>query len=124
MSRRELAQALRRDAVVLAGYSRFHYLRWVVARSWVFTLAAQHIVPPLIGLAIWSSALPNRRDVTTYFAALLVVRMLTASYERHTLTEAIYSGALATALLRPHPPVLDTLGENLALRIVHLLMAL
>jgi ABC-2 type transport system permease protein len=39
-----------------------------------------------------------------------------ASFENHTFAQTIYSGGLATALLRPQPPVIGPLGENLAIR--------
>jgi ABC-2 type transport system permease protein len=48
---------------------------------------------------------------------------MTVSYENHTFSNAIYAGALADDLLRPHPVVLIPLGENLAIRAWHAILA-
>ncbi|MFZ5815824.1 MAG: ABC-2 family transporter protein [Bacillota bacterium] len=108
---------------VLGGYIRNFFLLWLAWRSFAFTLAANQAVTPLIGLAVWSTALPGHR-LTDYYVVMLIVRLLTVSYENHTFSNRIYNGELADELLRPHPVVLQPLGENLALRIWHLLIGL
>jgi ABC-2 type transport system permease protein len=108
-----------RGAVLLGGYVRYFVLHWLAERSFVCTLVVSRVAPPLIGLAVWCTALPGRSDVATYYAALLLARMLTISYENHTFSGRVYSGELADDLLRPHPVVLRPLGENLAIRLWH-----
>lgn len=108
---------------ILMGYIRQEFLKWLAWRSFALTLVANQAVTPLIGLAVWSAAAPGRR-LTDYFVALLFVRLFTSSYEDHTLSQRIYSGEFADDLLAPRPPVLVPLGENLALRIWHLLIGL
>jgi ABC-2 type transport system permease protein len=49
---------------------------------------------------------------------------MTVSYEQHTFSNGIYAGALSHDLLRPQPVVLRPLGENLAMRLWHLLVGL
>lgn len=109
---------------LLAAYVETAFLRWMALRSFVFTLAANQAVAPLVGLAVWSAALPGRAHVSTYYVALLVVQLVTVSYEEHTFSQRIYSGELADDLLRPHPVVFGPLSENLAIRIWHLLIGL
>lgn len=93
-------------------------------RGFLVTLVVNQAVTPLLGLAVWSAALPGRSEVTAYYAALLVVQLATVSYEHHTLSNGIYAGALTGDLLRPQPQVLGPLGQNLALRVWHLLFGL
>lgn len=112
-----------RSLRVLGEYVRNAFLVWFGWRMFAFTLVANQAVPPLIGLAVWSAALPGR-GLTDYYVAMLFVRLLTVSYENHTFSGRIYSGDLADDLLRPHPVVLQPLGQNLALRVWHLLIAL
>ena len=114
----------RRYPALLAGYVRYYFLNWLAGRSFVFTLVAHRVVPPLVGLAVWTAALPGRGDIATYFTALLFARMLTISYENHTFSGRIYNGELTEDLLRPRPVVLQPLGENLAIRAWHVLMVL
>jgi ABC-2 type transport system permease protein len=89
-------------------------------RSFLFTLVVNQAVTPLLGLAIWSAALPDRAGITTYFVAVLVVQLLTVSYEYHMVSMAIYEGNLNDWLLRPHQVVLSSIGANIAMRIWHL----
>jgi ABC-2 type transport system permease protein len=115
---------LRRLAVLLAGRAREAFLAWVALRGFVVTLVANQAVPPLIGLAVWTTALPGRPELAAYFVALLLVRLLTVSYENHTFSNGIYAGGLTADLLLPCPVVLQPLGTNLALRAWHALVAL
>ncbi|HWI63362.1 MAG TPA: ABC-2 family transporter protein [Symbiobacteriaceae bacterium] len=108
---------------ILGGYVRQEFLKWLAWRSFAFTLVAQAVVTPLIGLAVWSAAAPGKR-MLDYFLVLMIVRLLTSSYEDHTFSERIYIGWFADDLLRPHPPVLAPLGENLAMRIWHVIIGL
>lgn len=108
---------------ILGGYVLRYFLQWLAWRSFAFTLVANQAVTPLIGLAVWSTVLPGRR-LSDYFVALLFVRLLTSSYENHTFSEWVYQGWFCDDLLLPHPPVLVTMGENLAMRIWHIIIGL
>lgn len=109
---------------ILGAYLHRSFLQWLAGRSFIVTLVANQLTPPLIGLALWTAALPHAGSVTAYYVVLLFVRLLTVSYENHTFSGRIYNGELADDLLRPHPVILQPLGENLALRVWHLLVGL
>lgn len=79
---------------------------------------------PLIGLAVWSVALPSHSQIATYYVALLAVQLMTVSYENHTFSNTIYPGAFSQVLLKPQPAVLGPLGTNMAIRLWHLLFGL
>lgn len=98
------------------------FLQWSASRTFILWMTANQLVTPLLGLAVWSAALPGHTGISDYYVALLVVQMLTVSYENHTLAESIYDGAIVQDLLRPRPAVLATLGQNLALRAWHLIV--
>ena len=108
---------------LLWGFVRRSFLVWFAWRSFAFTLVVNQSVTPLLGMAIWSVVLPDA-NTSPYFVSLLLVRMLTVSYENHTLSTRIYSGEVADDLLRPCPAFLQPLGENLAIRVWHLIIAL
>jgi ABC-2 type transport system permease protein len=103
-------------------YTKRSFLEVMAWRSFLFTLVVNQAVAPLLGLAIWSAALPNQPGVSTYYAALLVVQLLTVSYEFHTVAMLIYEGHLNDWLLRPHPVVLSAIGMNVATRIWHFMI--
>ena len=109
---------------VLGAYAHRSFLQWLAARSFVVTLVANQLAPPLIGLAVWTTALPRVGDIASYYVVLLFVRLLTVSYENHTFSGRIYNGELADDLLRPHPVVLQPIGDNIAVRLWHLLIGL
>ena len=115
---------MRYNLQVLAQYVRQSFLEWNAGRSFTFTLVVQAVVPPLIGLAVWTQALPGQDLITLYYAILLFARLLTVSYEHHTFSSRIYSGNLVDDLLRPHPVILAPLGVNLAVRLWHVAMGL
>lgn len=106
---------------LLALYTRRKFLAWTGLRAFLLTLTINQAVTPLLGLAVWSSALSGQGDIAAYYVALLIVQLLTVSYEHHTFANGIYAGALGHDLLRPHPVVFAVLGENAALRLWHLL---
>lgn len=112
---------MHRARLIWAYISR-SFLTWLAWRSFAFTLVANQAVTPLIGLAVWSSAMPDKPEITSYYVALLLVRLLTVSYENHTFSNRIYNGGLAEDLLRPHPVVIAPLAENLAIRVWHLII--
>lgn len=109
---------------LLAIYVWRELLQWMAARGFLITLVVNQAVTPLLGLAVWSAALPGNTQLSTYYVALLAVQLMTVSYEHHTFSNGIYAGALSHDLLKPQPVVVSTLGTNVALRIWHLLIGL
>jgi ABC-2 type transport system permease protein len=99
-------------------------VQWWSFRTFVVTLVVGQAVTPVLGLLVWSSALPGDAGVTSYYAVLLAVQLLTVSYEHHTLANGIYSGEFAAELVKPRPVVVDYLATNLAVRLWHLLFGL
>nr|WP_238342337.1 ABC-2 family transporter protein [Actinopolymorpha rutila] len=93
-------------------------------RSFMVTLVVGEAVTPLLGLFVWSAALPGDPTVSTYYVVLLAVQLMTVSYEHHTLSNGIYDGNLAAALVQPQPLVVDIFGANVGLRIWHLIFGL
>ncbi|HSH81310.1 MAG TPA: ABC-2 family transporter protein [Herpetosiphonaceae bacterium] len=115
---------MRRFVKLLRGYVLREFLQALTWRGFLITLVINQAITPLLGLAIWSAALPGSSDVSTYYVALLAVQLMTVSYEHHTFSNGIYAGALSGDLLKPQPVVVTTLGANVALRIWHLLIGL
>jgi ABC-2 type transport system permease protein len=113
---------MRRYSRLVVAYAERAFLEALGWRAFMVTLVLQGVVPPLVGLAVWSQALPERPEIAAYFAALIFVRMLTVCYEPHTFLNNIYDGALVGDLLEPRPVVLSVLGSNLAWRAWHVLM--
>ena len=109
---------------LLALYTWRELLQTLAWRAFLFTLVINQIVTPLLGLAVWSAALPGDMQISGYYIALLAVQLMTVSYEHHTLANSIYDGGFSQELLKPHPVVLGVLGINIALRIWHLLIGL
>ncbi|SDD77048.1 ABC-2 type transport system permease protein [Paenibacillus sp. UNCCL117] len=105
-------------------YVQRYFLQWFAWRSFAFTLAVNQVVPPLIGLAVWETALPGNETISAYYFVLIIVRLMTVSYENHTFSTRIYNGDLMDDLLRPHPVMLQSLGENIAIRIWHTIIGL
>ncbi|MDQ3541392.1 MAG: ABC-2 family transporter protein [Chloroflexota bacterium] len=99
-----------------------NFLQWLAGRGFLVTIVFEQCVTPVLGLAVWSAALPGADDVSTYYLALLMVQLMTVSFEHHTLSNRIYAGSLSHDLLKPQPPVLTTIGENCALRAWHVLI--
>ncbi|GCE21287.1 ABC-2 family transporter protein [Dictyobacter kobayashii] len=99
-------------------------LQWLAWRSFLLTMVINQAVAPLLGLAIWTVALPGSSTISTYYIALLVSQLLTVSYEQHTFSNGIYAGELSHDLLKPQPVVLGPLGANIALRFWHIMIGL
>jgi ABC-2 type transport system permease protein len=113
-----------RTAALLSIYSKRAFLEWMGFRSFLVTLVVNQAVTPMLGLAIWSAALPGQADISTYFVALLAVQLATVSQEYYSVTMRIYEGALTEDLLRPHPFVIAPLGESVAFRSWNVLMGI
>lgn len=109
---------------ILAAYIHRYVLQWLAERSFVLTLVIDQGITPLIGLAVWAAALPGQPSIKTYYVALLFAQLFTVSYENHTFSNRVYEGQLADDLLRPHPVLLASLGENIAVRCWHVVIGL
>ncbi|MFI7063079.1 ABC-2 family transporter protein [Kribbella sp. NPDC050124] len=92
-------------------------LGWSGAWWFLVTLILGQAVAPLLGLFVWRQVPGAGADIGSYYLAVICVALLTASFENHTFAQAIYSGDVAAALLRPQPVVVGPLGENLAIRL-------
>lgn len=107
---------------LVAAWARLYFLSWLAGRSWTLSLVAYRVVPPLIGLAVWRTALPGRPDIAGYYVVLLFVRLVVDSPENYTVSPRIYDGSLTEDLLRPRPVVLNPLGWNLGIRAYNLVI--
>lgn len=97
---------------------------WSGAWWFVVTLVIGQAVAPLLGLLVWLRVPAAGDRIGSYYLAVICVALMTASFENHTFANSIYSGAVAAALLRPQPPVIGPLGENLAVRLWMFLLGL
>jgi ABC-2 type transport system permease protein len=96
---------------------RMEVLGW--SGTWWFplTLVVQAVLGPLIGMFVWSAVYPEDAYVATYYVALLLVTVMTESFEQFTFSEKVYNGMISHDLLRPQPVVIDTIGANIATRL-------
>lgn len=105
-----------RTAVLLGFRIRQEVLEWSGAWWFLLTLVVQAVVAPLIGLFVWSAVYPDDPAVGRYYVAVVLVTLMTESFEQHTFSERIYNGTLSHELLRPQPVVIGVIGMNLAIR--------
>lgn len=110
---------------------RYTWSSWMASRSFYFVLAFGWMVPPLIYLFVWSVAAGEgsvggmtRDAFITYYLALIVVNQLTYSQSNWTAGELIRDGFLNRLLLRPLPPIYDTLAMELAGKVVYMAFTL
>ncbi|HZO74999.1 MAG TPA: ABC-2 family transporter protein [Ktedonobacteraceae bacterium] len=109
---------------LLAVSIKRQFLEWMGWRAFLITLVVNQTVAPLLGLAVWSVALPGSTQIPTYYMALLIVQLMTVSYEQHTFSNGLYDGTLSHELLKPQPVVIGLLGTNIAARLLHVLIGL
>ncbi|NUR99596.1 MAG: hypothetical protein HOV67_30590, partial [Kribbellaceae bacterium] len=105
-----------RTAVLLGFRLRREVLEWSGAWWFLLTLVVQAVVAPLIGLFVWSAVYPDDPAIGRYYVAVILVTLMTESFEQHTFSETVYNGTLSHELLRPQPVVLGVIGTNLAIR--------
>jgi ABC-2 type transport system permease protein len=110
--------------ILLMAYTRRSALEWMGYRSFLTTLIFNNSIAPLLGLALWSAALPGNTDISGYFLALLVVQWATASQEYYSVTLVIYGGDLNDDLLRPHAAIVRPIAEGIAYRLWNLALGL
>jgi ABC-2 type transport system permease protein len=102
---------------LLAMRVRNQFLDWSGAWWFTLTLTASNAIGPLVGLVVWSAVRPGDAATVGYFTALVVVQLLTASFENHTFAEAVYDGRISHDLLKPQPIAVGPIGENIAIRL-------
>jgi len=93
-------------------------------RSFMITLVLNQAIGPIIGMLVWTSVLPESAEVRAYFFILLVVQLMTVSYEDHTFCTSIFDGTIIDQLLLPQPVIADAFGVNLSLRFWHTIFGL
>jgi ABC-type uncharacterized transport system permease subunit len=96
---------------------RMEVLEWSGTWWFLLTLVVQAVLGPLIGLFVWSAVYPANSYVATYYVALILVTVMTESFEQFTFSERLYDGTISHDLLRPQPVVVTTIGTNIAIRI-------
>jgi len=97
---------------------------WSGAWWFLVTLVIGQAVAPLLGLFVWLHVPGAGAQIGSYYLAVICVALMTASFENHTFAQAIYSGEVAAALLRPQAPVIGPLGENVAIRLWMVLLGI
>ncbi|MEU0093602.1 ABC-2 family transporter protein [Kribbella sp. NPDC006257] len=102
---------------LIARRIRMEVLEWSGTWWFLLTLVIQAVLGPLIGLFVWSAVYPHDPYVARYYVALLLVTVMTESFEQHTFSQKIYDGTISHDLLRPQPVVVTVIGTNLAIRI-------
>ncbi|TCC33662.1 ABC transporter permease [Kribbella sindirgiensis] len=96
--------------------TRMEVLEWSGTWWFLLTLVVQAVLGPLIGMFVWSAVYPADPYVATYYVALLLVTVMTESFEQFTFSEKIYDGTISHDLLRPQPVIVNTIGTNIAIR--------
>ena len=98
-------------------------------RGWLFMLQLGNLVVPVISLLVWQGALSlgaqlpvEREYLVTYFVLVSLVSMLTSSWTSGFLASSIRLGDLASWLVRPCSTHLNGLANNLAEKLVKLLL--
>jgi ABC-2 type transport system permease protein len=113
-----------RNVWLLGGYIRRHFLAWTAGWSFAVTIYVGRLVLPLIGLALWTKAIPNDPQVALYYVAMVFAVMATDSPENHTFAQRVYDGTFTDDLLRPHPVPIWTVGFNIAFKAFNVLGAI
>ncbi|GAA2755447.1 ABC-2 family transporter protein [Actinopolymorpha rutila] len=101
---------------LIAWRVRVEVLEWSGTWWFLLTLVVQAVLGPLIGMFVWSAVYPHDPYVATYYVALILVTVMTESFEQFTFSEKLYDGTISHDLLRPQPVVVNVIGTNIAIR--------
>ena len=103
------------------------WLSWLQQRSFFFLLAFGWMIPPLIYLFVWSTAVGSgsiggltRGGFVAYYLVLILVNQLTYSQTNWTVGDTIRYGGMNQLLLRPLSPVFDALSSEVAGKLVYM----
>lgn len=103
------------------------WLSWMQYRSFFFVLAFGWMIPPLIYLMVWSTAVGEgslggytRGGFVAYYLVLILVNQITYAQVNWTVGDLIRYGQINHILLRPIAPVYDALASEVAGKIVFL----
>jgi ABC-2 type transport system permease protein len=98
-------------------------------RGWLVMLQLGNLVVPVISLLVWQGALSlgaqlpvGREYLVTYFVLVSLVSMLTSSWTAGFLAQSIRLGDLASWLVRPCSTHLNGIANNVAEKLVKLLL--
>ncbi len=107
------------------------WLSWLQQRSFFFLLAFGWMIPPLIYLFVWSTAVGTgsisgltRGEFVAYYLILILVNQLTYSQTNWTVGDVIRYGGMNQLLLRPLSPVFDTLSSEVAGKVVYMIFVI
>ncbi|MHB1475220.1 MAG: ABC transporter permease [Dermatophilaceae bacterium] len=98
-------------------------------RGWLALLQISNLVVPVISLLAWQGALAvgatlpvTAEYLVTYFVMVSIVSMLTSSWTTNFLAESIRLGHLSSWLVRPCSTHLNSVANNVAEKLVKLLL--
>jgi ABC-2 type transport system permease protein len=108
--------------------TRATFLAWFQGRTFFFLLAFGWMIPPLIYLFVWRTAVGNGSlggydadGFIAYYLVLIMVNQLTYAQTNWTVGDNIRSGNLSRSLLRPLNPLAEVLATELAGKIIYML---
>ncbi len=106
---------------------RASWASWLQYRSFFFILAFGWMIPPLIYLFVWSTAASGRTigglsqgQFVGYYLVLILVNQITYSQTNWTVGDLIRYGEFNHLLTRPLHPLFDTLGREVAGKVVYM----
>lgn len=107
------------------------WLSWLQYRSFFFILAFGWMIPPLIYLFVWTSAVGqgtlngySRGAFVAYYLVMILVNQITYAQTNWTVGDLIRSGDFNRILLRPISPLYDALASEIAGKVVYLVFDL
>ena len=103
------------------------WLSWMQHRGFFFLLAFMWMVPPLIYMFVWTTAVGGNSiggftqdGFVGYYLTLIVVNQMTYSQTNWTVGDQIRAGTMNIHLLRPISPVFDALASEIAGKVVYM----
>jgi len=103
------------------------WLSYLASRGFFWVLALGHLMPTLIYMFVWLTAVGqkningfDRDGLIVYYLAMMVLHELTYAAAEYDIGWAIRSGGFTTWLLRPLPPIYESLSSNFAGKVVGL----